>query len=90
MNVGKDSARGYILFNIREFIQEKNLINVINVIRLFPDIPNFGVIRESILERKLKNLVTLVKPLDRVQILLKKIHTRLKPYKCSACGKALT
>ena len=64
--MGKDSARGYILFNISEFILEKNptLATIVGnpsvIARRFPSI------REFIPERNPINVANAEKPFDRI------------------------
>lgn len=53
MNVGKPSVRALILLYIRESIQEKNPISAVTVVKVLASAQTWLNTRESILERSL-------------------------------------
>jgi KRAB domain-containing zinc finger protein len=73
---------------MKEYILERNPMNVINVIKPLHITVVFKTIKEHILERNPMNVINVVKPFHIIIIFKYITHSGEKPYKCNQCSKA--
>ena len=75
---------------IREFILERNRVNVLCVADALLEIHSLKFFREFILKRNHINVISVARPLNANLVVRWRIHTGEKPYKRSHSDKCFT